>query len=461
MLIKEQELKIRAELKNQEIEKQKEILQNTSYEILPKPKMLVKSQSGNIGEKLYFKGIQQKERTDRDTQIMRLKIQESKANELTFKPIINISANEISRKYSTRLEDSLMQQKTVREEKLEKERCEKIAKEKELCPFNPNINPMSEKILKKKNRPSSKDKFEELYEEAKIRKQRQEDLNRQIISVEFPYRPEILENQPRSQNISDIAERLIKAKQDNYEKINEERKRLNEPIDHATGQELFKPLTGRPPRSERNRENIPIGDYLYMQKNKPKKLNQEHPHNPTQLESKNRSDRILQKAKIERYYEIYQTLSPNHNGEISAQGISLEKIDIEVFAIIRPLLEELESLNQSLNFEEFCESMDNLLRTLSPLEKNTITMKRKFKEDDANLSIHRVASVSKSQLSVDQSEIYERQMEIREKATKRLEMEREKKKAKELDGCTFQPRIKIYRPQQEFYDQRYKVNSIN
>ena len=42
-----------------------------------------------------------------------------------------------------------------------------------------------------------------------------------------------------------------------------EKQKGEHPLDPATGQPLFQPITGRPPAAQRNQAHMPVGDYLY------------------------------------------------------------------------------------------------------------------------------------------------------------------------------------------------------
>ena len=90
---------------------------------------------------------------------------------MTFKPQINTNLN-----VKSNLKQNPILLHRAREESLERKRYEKLAKEQENCTFVPQINPVSDSLLSNKSKLRTKNKFIELYEEATIRKEKNEEL---------------------------------------------------------------------------------------------------------------------------------------------------------------------------------------------------------------------------------------------------------------------------------------------
>lgn len=80
--------------------------------------------------------------------------------------------------------------------------------------------------------------------------------------------------------------------------------------------------------------------------------------------------------KLSRYSELFEAMSPDEN-EITYSRIDQDNILPEVLRVIRPILEELEQLEQPLTFEEFYDAMERLLDTLNPHDKSIILAPRK------------------------------------------------------------------------------------
>lgn len=165
---------------------------------------------------------------------------------------------------------------------------------------------------------------------------------------------------------------------------------------------------------------------------------EDYPYSPVKLDSKARSDEILLKVKIDRFSEIFHQLNPDANRQIFYQNINVSEVDPNVLKIIMPLLVELEELNQPLNFEEFVDSMDNLLKTLNTAEKDVFLTKQKRKLEDSE------AASKKSLSTSDFTSLYNRHLEQKNSTIAKLEIERAKKKILELEGCTFRPSTTKY-----------------
>lgn len=133
-----------------------------------------KPKGTQCGERLYKNWICSKQKTDYIRSKALSEKEEEITKTLTFKPKIN---SHFPVPPSHRLNSQ--NYKKHKEENLERKRFELLAKEQETCTFVPQINPASESILQNKFRLKSKNKFEELYEEASIRREKNEDLAHQ------------------------------------------------------------------------------------------------------------------------------------------------------------------------------------------------------------------------------------------------------------------------------------------
>ena len=89
------------------------------------------------------------------------------------------------------------------------------------------------------------------------------------------------------------------------------------------------------------------------------------------------SERIMKKIREKKFNEIFQVLGPNTNGTISAETVQKSRVPEKIQKILQPLLEELEEMKETLNFSEFCEAMDILIKTLSPGDKSVLMASEK------------------------------------------------------------------------------------
>ncbi|KAK1948026.1 hypothetical protein P3T76_000316 [Phytophthora citrophthora] len=148
----------------------------------------------------------------------------------------------------------------------------------QICPFKPKINNVSEEIVREKQETAAaaaalhgetrrpRNPHHELYENSfqarALRNEREEDYFRQ-----FPFKPDIGVNAlwvAPDKSQSDFVERLAV---DKYHELERKRVALHDKYapdrDPQTGKELFKPEIGRAPAFSRNKQGLPIGDFLH------------------------------------------------------------------------------------------------------------------------------------------------------------------------------------------------------
>ncbi|GMF11619.1 unnamed protein product [Phytophthora lilii] len=146
------------------------------------------------------------------------------------------------------------------------------------CPFRPKINNVSEEIVREKLETAAaaaavhgetrkpRNPHLELYENSfqarALREEREQEYFKQ-----FPFKPDIGVNAlwvASDKSQSDFVERLAV---DKYHELERKRVALYDKYaldrDPQTGKELFKPEVGRAPAFARNKQGLPIGDFLH------------------------------------------------------------------------------------------------------------------------------------------------------------------------------------------------------
>ncbi|OMJ70291.1 hypothetical protein SteCoe_31756 [Stentor coeruleus] len=374
----------------------------------------------NYGQKLYEKGLRKLEQNENQKQALKIRIEQEKDKELTFQPKINPVSNMLAQRMGNRSTDSIRKKESA----IARVHVDRKAEELSACTFAPKINPNSAKMLEYKQRPGSK-RFQDLYEDSIIRKQKQEFLQKQ---AEFSFKPEILSNH----NVSSNGERLY-SKKPLDELENSFDSELKDP---NTGQELFVPKINKGKYS-RTRE-LPIGEHLYSQRRDGTENGEVLNAGPS-LEAKKRSEELLKRSKRNRYYEIFQQMNPDDQGLIHYETVDSRYIEPLVYKLMGQMLDVWSEEMEPLDFETFSESLDNLLKILSPDERNAFLIYKRNKEDSQQSSIKKSCSIT------DMDGVYSRQIEKKLSNQARLELEREKKQRSELDGCTFHPQTTPYR----------------
>jgi hypothetical protein len=365
----------------------------------------------NYGEKLYAKGLRHKEQVEANKQLLKMQLEKEVAEKTSFQPVLNDKSRKLAKYAQTRSNhDFRAHSQTYKEPEYT---------------FAPKINEKSAKIAA-----TSNNRIQELYDEAKVKKQRIDEMYQHAKKTEFPFRPNT-GRKGETTDLQEVVERLSNSKAGYQKYIEELRAKYEVTRDPETGQEFFKPMIGRNYRYDRTIENI--WDSLYKQTPRAMDNPVSYPYAPVHLESKARSDKIILKVKIDRFSEVFNQLNPDASGLITYKNINVHDIDPGILKIITPLLKELEELDQPLNFEEFVDSMENLFKYLSQAERDVFLTKPKKKIEESEVSM------KKSVSTCDFNRIYHKQVEQKNTCKAKLEIEREKLKLLELEGCTFRP----------------------
>lgn len=160
------------------------------------------------------------------------------------------------------------------------------------------------------------------------------------------------------------------------------------------------------------------------------------------------SQKIMKKVKQQKLNEIFQLLQPNTNGIISAETVNKSKIPENFQKILQPLLDELEEMKETLNFSEFCDAMELLLKVISPGDKSALMSPSKPKvggreSPSFRPKINQDKSQQSRNLSV--SSLYERGLQKKQEMSRRLLKEKMQLQEAELKECKFIPTVTIPR----------------
>ena len=254
--------------------------------------------STNIGEKLYEKGIAYINKRKE----MRAKMM--KYRELMSKRSITPSVNP---KKLTNFEDRLSKRSKKSAEKnfiLVNLRNKKQNAE---CTFKPNINDNSRRLANSKSEyfTNRVDKFEFLFDDAKRKKSYKEKISNLYINNECTFHPYIKHKKhinPNHHN-SESPKKVIK----------------NSHI----------PKVGRGPKKERNKNKLPIGEYLHSRNGNIKAYfttieESSIVHNKSFVQPK--SNKLADNKKINNLKNIFKILDSDSDGIISNKNINIEGI---------------------------------------------------------------------------------------------------------------------------------------
>jgi hypothetical protein len=231
-----------------------------------------------------------------------------------------------------------------------------------------------------------------------------------------------------------VVDRLINSEKDREKNLDELRKQLQIDIDPVTGQKYFQPQIGK--KIERQREDN-VWEDLYKHKKRASEGEIDFPYAPVDLEAGQKTQEILDKKKKDKFEEIFKKLRPDSFGRLHSKSITCKELGPDLVRVLDPLLVEIQEAKTFISYKEFCESMENLLKTLNPNEKNLIFAKAKIDPP----VIH-----TKSKSISDFNQLFMRQALRDHKQQQRMDLEKDKVRMEEIKGCTFKPKILKYVP---------------
>eukprot|EP00347_Sterkiella_histriomuscorum_P010260 403376977 len=426
----------------------------------PLPKPII-----NYGERLYQKGIKRKEELDRHIREAKNYQEQNEQEQYTYQPQINAVSRSIPRS-----EDNLIKYGQQVREKIEQKRTEILLQEQAECKFRPMITKKSAQLLSDRYHPNgevdrSSDKFSNLYEDAKRRKERQDKIYSACVESECTFQPDTqatkfyynkVENRDPNRTALSGYSRGVSRDRSNKKQENKD----SDLFDQDSGQPFFKPKVGRGPRNQLrpNARDQPeaIGLHLYDQskvqrdkiEEKKKQAEDKKQQQAKTVFTKDHTNRLVEKKKIQQFSELFRQLDSDGDGQISANRIDISKLSPDLLEILTPLFCEMEEMGQTLDEDEFIDAAGRLYDSLPLPQKNIIIQnKQKWSEKSKmqeelhfkpmlNPNSLRIAAKKRPQEDVADI-LHRKQFEYNQKVHERMQ----EKENMELVGCTFHPQI--------------------
>lgn len=220
------------------------------------------------------------------------------------------------------------------------------------------------------------------------------------------------------------------------------------PIDPVTGQEYFRPLTGRAPKtavsSTQRNPDLSIGEHLYRQKDRIEETWSEAPV-PTPPLSRTKSESILKRRKEDCYQRLYFLMKPEGESLLTGVNLRLEMIAEDTVTLLKPLLEELLALDEGLALNDFSAAMDNLMERLTPEERAQLLGFGK-KPIPQPMPSFKPEITKAGQLTERQGGLYERETARRRALEAQRKAMRDARESEQTAECTFRPKVTKYVP---------------
>lgn len=422
------------------------------------------------GPRLYEKGLIMK-KIAMETALKKLKEREEQESiDLTFTPSIlrRVPAESNITEASGYADTDRLRN---REQKLNKMREEQDYQQRVVCTFKPEICEASRELMKNRSTTAS-ERLDQLYNEAKKIEERRKLAETANLKTLCSFKPEIIESpfkkNPNSTSMSPLKLRRPETSLRSSGKTNDQ-------------ECSFKPKTGRPPKFNRNADDLPIGQYLITQMTK-----RESPDS-AKLTSKmtpyagENSLKIVDKLCFNRYEQIYWAFCidrpeedqnpPNPEPEIEAERLAQSKdegipapsksnsaiwdlaraaavLDSKLLKVIAPFIEELAKSSDIYDLTAFSKALDNFVKKLSPIEKSTIYSTGKSTNIPEPMPFKpKITNYSSQTLKMrTQVKMYDRMLSEKQRTQSKLKEKQDKKKKDEMSECTFYPNTLTQRP---------------
>lgn len=153
----------------------------------------------------------------------------------------------------------------------------------------------------------------------------------------------------------------------------------NDLFDPESGQPFFRPRVGRGPKA-RPTDPRTVGQHLYehskalrdkIEAKKRQALESKEQQAKTVF-TREQTNRIVEKRKLQRFAEIFKQLDSDHDGQISANRIDISCLSPDLLEALTPLFCEMEEMGQTLDEEEFVDAAGRLYESVPLPEKNVL-----------------------------------------------------------------------------------------
>lgn len=417
------------------------------------------SGSFNYGEWLYIRGMQSKESLKRAAETKKQAEKVTVEQSLTFHPTINRKSSLLSPRYATRTEDLLLRKEAEKKEKLEMRKLQAEEEKLKECSFTPRINQRSQQLDTSRSSVSTKPRYEDLYQEASKRRERQLERFEDAAKSEFSFRPEVhAAAKVPDPDPESFLNRIVNSKKKFEEEMEKLRQDLVTDTDPVTGQKLFEPAITKDPRFDRHLETSSVHEHLYAQKDHKKqlteKLAQELDENIKAAQRSTKvtqnSEKLLENFRRKAYENLFNLLDSDRDGVLTSEKVDISALEDKTASILEPVLESILTSESETDFIQFHMLMDQLLEHL-PLDAKSHILKRPKGEDSASsgsmmkvTSTQRSLSVRSDMLANKRREsmpgdIYTRRVGEKKITDERLEKMKKDLEKRELQECTFKP----------------------
>jgi hypothetical protein len=329
-----------------------------SYSHKPLKKKLAKAEGGKVpvGHRLYHKGMMKIKALEHAVKTKLKERLEKEVEGLTFTPKTLKRIGTETRLLGSQ-SAGVMSRLKLKENKIKKMQEEKQFQELIDCTFRPEISEGTRELTKSRTH-TPVERTEFLYKEAKVLEaKRKADELRSIKGL--PFKPEIHESPKKTSEVRTITSVRLS--------------RQSSPLKSVANVDdlgcTFQPKIGRSPKLTRRSVEMPIGAFLHSQK-----LKRDSPVRrslPVKLTGE-KSLKIIDKLRFERYFEIYKAFCKEGTDEVEWHTSRLALLGSSLIRVLSPFIEELEKSGQVYDQSKFSDELEKFAKKLSPIDKSTL-----------------------------------------------------------------------------------------
>lgn len=406
----------------------------------------------NYGELLYQEARSKDAERKRLAEQKHIEEQSHELNGFTAKPEISKYAKQLKRpsKFWERLstDNSKHHLRELQHESLEMKLME--------CTFRPRINRnfFGDQDINSSNR------FDQLFWDAENRRRRQAEYM-QWYPEGVTFRP-MINPHWNSSNIyhqdgphkGNVFSRLLQYASKLAEKKQKWQDSESKLVDPTTGQELFRPQTGRKPYAERNSDAIPIGDFLYQLKfaldSKKRTIVDRNIQKAKELANcqyvGSKSSKLLENIKTRSVQDIFEYLDTDKDGSIDLTKVDVKNLSDEIVDDLEEVRELGAGSEKHLSYDKFAALFASVQKrkgrgahlVLKHCRKQPEAEKFPFK---FNVDHHSCQLATGRRKPGNTRHWYRLVLSDRERRQAKIEALRKEKESQELAECTFRPSL--------------------
>lgn len=339
------------------------------------------------------------------------------------------------------------------------ERLRNIKEQAEMdgCTFKPDIDQKSAEMISQRlaRLKITGTLYDSLYEDAVRRRERHLESLR-ALPPGVTFQPDIGMDPSKAtmETKEDIINRLAYSRSysDRWMSLRRQKQESDRQSKDPDGQPEFHPRTGRGPLVERNKDGLPIGDFLFGLGRKAsatatRQASEEAPLTPQLGEN---SRQLFEETKQRTFRLLFDLLtSKDPEGELQAESICLDGLDADLRSFLQPMVSFLDSTGQRMDFEAFCSAIDYQRQHAAMPTAHLFTQRgsRIWKEKAANpeMPVPKIDQNSARLASKRRSRSVPLHVQLfRERDVRDARMEERRLLAEEveLQECTFRPRLR-------------------